>query len=413
MRSKVLDLDLSERIKTVWGIESYDRLYILVRQRGQPVGWVSISNGRRNVAISEETLRDSILQQLRRPLAMESLRNRLAPRFPQRSLLAPISVVICTRNRPDQLAECLRTILVLDYPRYDILVVDNAPSNDDTSRVVADLPVRYVREDRPGLDWARNRGIAEARHEIVAFTDDDVRVDRGWLKAIGAAFLDSEVMAVTGFIAPAELETTAQHFFEFNYGGMGKGFRRRSFRRGALNTEQLLWANAFGVGANMAFRRRVFDDVGLFDVALDSGTPTGGAGDLDMFHRIVTKGHTLAYEPSALVWHIHRRSAASLRQQIYDNGRSFGAYLLTCARNRTVSRLSILKFTAVQWVGRWILFRLLRPRRLPRRFVIAELMGALRGPLAYRAAQIRARNVSSTPTVAKPPSSISTALSIK
>jgi hypothetical protein len=131
-----------------------------------------------------------------------------------------------------------------------------------------------------------------------------------------------------------------------------------------------------------------------------------------MFHRIVAKGHTLVYEPSALVWHIHRRSAASLRQQIYDNGRSFGAYLLTCARNRTVSRLSILKFAAVQWVGRWILFRLLRPRRLPRRFVIAELMGALRGPLAYRAAQIRARNIFYV-NRCQAASSISTPLSIK
>ena len=81
-----------------------------------------------------------------------------------------------------------------------------------------------MRENRPGLDWARNRGIAEARHDIIAFTDDDVRVDRAWLRAIGNAFLDPEIMGVTGFIAPAELESERSVFSSSNTGEWAKDF---------------------------------------------------------------------------------------------------------------------------------------------------------------------------------------------
>jgi len=305
----------------------------------------------------------------------------------------PISVVVCTRDRPDQLADCLHALLALDYPDYEVVVVDNASRSDDTARLVADLPVRYVREERPGLDWARNRGIAEARHDIVAFTDDDVRPDRHWLSAIARAFAASEVMAVTGFVAPAELETSAQMTFEFGYGGMSHGFRRRVIRRDSLTTRELLWASAFGTGANMAFRREAFARVGPFDVALDVGTPSGGGGDVEMFHRLLARGHTLVYEPAALVWHTHRRDAASLRQLVRNNGRSFGAYLITCARNRTLSRRSILHFAIRYWLGGWILRRLCRPGKFPRHLVALELAGALLSPLAYQTAQRRARHV--------------------
>src|SRR5262249_29906872 len=153
----------------------------------------------------------------------------------------------------------------------------------------------------------------------------------------------------------------------------------------------LLWASGFGVGANMAFRREVFANVGLFDVALDVGTPSGGGGDVEMFHRLVARGFTLVYEPAALVWHTHPGGLPALRRQLYDNGRSLVAYLMTCARNRTVSRRVILRFAIRSWLGGWILPRLARPGRLPRRLVAAELAGALRGPWAYRAAQAYAR----------------------
>jgi glycosyltransferase involved in cell wall biosynthesis len=389
MAIKVLELELSEPLEPVWGVEGYIGLYALVRYHGRPVGWVHVTV--QQPVVPAEQLRQAIGEQLGWELIPRVLGERFGAEVVGSVPLPPISVVICTRDRADQLARCLQALLALDYPDYEIVVVDNASRGDDTARLAVRLPVRYVREERPGLDWARNRGIAEARYDIIAFTDDDARPDRRWLRAVTSAFGDPEVMAVTGLVAPAELETTAQMLFEFKYGGMSQGFRRWVIRRNWLTTRKLLWASAFGVGANMAFRRELFAAIGLFDVALDVGTPSGGGGDVEMFHRLVARGYTLVYEPAALVWHTHRRDVASLRRLVHNNGRSFGAYLLTCGRNRTASRRSILRFAIREWLGWWLLRRLYRPGGFPRRLIAVELAGALQSPLAYRAAQAHAK----------------------
>ena len=144
-------------------------------------------------------------------------------------LLPLVTVAVCTRDRTAQLAGCLDSLGRLDYPALDVLVVDNAPSDPATARLVGERypQVRYVCEPRPGLNWARNRAIAEARGEIIAYTDDDVVVDPGWVRALAHVFAQHpEVMAVTGLVVPYELETEAQMFFE-RYGGFGRGFERK------------------------------------------------------------------------------------------------------------------------------------------------------------------------------------------
>jgi len=392
MSVKVHDLELSEELKPVWGNEGYEGLYTLVRYHRRPFGWAYTANPNQQV-ISTSRLREAIAEQLGGKLVSAVLGKQIIAEATDSMPLLPISIVVCTRDRTDQLEGCLEALLALDYPYYEIIIVDNAPRSEDTARLAARLSVRYVREDRPGLDWARNRGIAVARHSIIAFTDDDARPDRGWLRAVACAFAEPEVMAVTGLIAPAELETTAQMRFEFQYGGMVQELRRRTIQREALTARELLWASTFGAGANMAFRRELFAAIGLFDVALDVGTPSGGAGDVEMFHRLVARGYTLVYEPSVLVWHTHRRDAAALRRLIFNNGRSFGTYLLTCIRNGTMSKFSILRFAAREWLGWWMLRRLFRPGGLPRHLVVLELVGALLSPLIYKATQARARQV--------------------
>lgn len=143
----------------------------------------------------------------------------------------------------------------------------------------------------------------------------------------------------------------------------------------------------------MAFRRAVFDDAGHFDVALDVGTPSRGGGDVEMFHRVVAGGHTLVYEPEALVWHQHRREHADLEQLVADNGRSFGCYLLTCARNGTVGKGPILLFFLYHWLWGWIGSRLLRPRGFPRRLVWREFTAVWGSRRAYHAAQKEAQRI--------------------
>jgi len=394
MATALLQLELSKRLLPVTINDHYEGCRILVRFHRQPLGWVSFRKLTDNM-ISTDRLEMEIKKQLGWSLVQQSFINLLKKDENVFSTFEPISIIVCTRNRTKQLTECLKSLLELEYNNtYEIIIVDNAPDNEDTYDLVKNFPLHYVREERPGLDWARNRGIVEARHNIVAFTDDDVQVDRYWLQAIAKGFLNPEVMAVTGYVAPAELETSAQSLFELGYGGMGHGFRQKRIQRGVLIDRQLLWASSFGVGANMAFRSSVFDKIGMFDVALDVGTPSRGGGDIEMFHRLVAKGHLLIYEPGMLVYHTHRQSIAALRKQIADNGCSFGCYLINCFRKRTVARTSILTFFLFDWLYRWNLKNLLRRSgKIPRYLSLIELMGMLKSPFAYRATQIHARKI--------------------
>jgi GT2 family glycosyltransferase len=305
-----------------------------------------------------------------------------------------VTVAVCTRDRASQLPACLDALGALDYPAelLDILVVDNAPKDGSTRDVVAGYPgIRYACEPRPGLDRARNRAIREARGAIVAFTDDDVSVDRGWVRAVAAAFEEEpHAMCVTGLVLPDELDTRAQLLFE-HYGGFGRGFNRWVYRveprSGESAVRQYGGTGRFGTGANMAFRRAFFEREGLFDPALDVGTPANGGGDLEMFFRVLKSGHALVYEPAAMVRHRHRRDYAALRKQITNNGIGFYAYLVRTARAYPGERVAVAKL-GLWWMWWWNLRRLLRailrPRAFPIDLIVAELKGSFVGLRRYR-----------------------------
>jgi hypothetical protein len=210
-----------------------------------------------------------------------------------------------------------------------------------------------------------------------------VVVDSNWLNGIAAGFCDPTVTCGTGLVWPLELETPAQLLFEQN-GGMRKGVRPKLFDPSKMKPKQLIPAHWSGVGANMAFRREVLRELGGFDVHLDVGTPSHGAGDLDIFHRILAKGKVIRYEPRALVWHQHRRSMPALHKQFYDNGRAFGCYLLKIFSNQTVALPSVMKFVVWTWFGDWLLRPLVVHKEGRRPMLIfAELWGALNSPWAY------------------------------
>ena len=306
--------------------------------------------------------------------------------------LPSLTAVVCTRNGAGRLAECLDALAALSYTgTLDLLVVDNAPADDSTRRLVDRYPsIRYVVEPLPGLDRARNRAILEARGDIVAFTDDDVSVDDGWAAAIGRLFAsDATIEAVTGLVVPDEIDVESQQLFE-RYGGFGRGFRREYFRMDTAAGERAgrrhAGAGRFGTGANMAFRRSVFDRIGLFDPALDVGTPTNGGGDLEMFFRVIKEGGTLVYEPSAVVRHRHRRTYAALRTQIENNGIGFYSYLVRTAGAYPDERAAVVRFGA-WWLWYWNIRRyamsFLNPSAFPRDLIRAELLGSFSGLRRY------------------------------
>jgi GT2 family glycosyltransferase len=242
----------------------------------------------------------------------------------------PLTVLIPSRERPERLQRCLDSILASEYPseRLALIVVDNAPETDGTRRLVesfaARCDIRYLREDATGSASARNRGIREVETELVAMTDDDTVVDRHWLTEVARAFAAFPAAAtVSGLLLPMELDTPPQLWFE-QYGGFSRGFVRRVFDLGDNRPagEPLFpWTTGlFGTGNNFAFRTDAIREVGGFDAALGNGTPALGGVDSEILLRTILRGHTIVYEPRAVVHHAHRPDYSALRRQIHAYG---------------------------------------------------------------------------------------------
>lgn len=305
-----------------------------------------------------------------------------------------ISVIIATRDRTDSLAGCLRAFDDVEYPNYEIIVVDNAPATEATADLIAthyaDNPrIRYVKEIHPGLGWAHNCGLSHASGEIIAFTDDDVIVDRHWLSELLRGFaLGSNVGCVTGLVVPQEIETLSQYWFDV-HSGFNKGFQRRVFDLRANRPEDRLFpyrTSMFGTGANMAFRATALRSVGGSDPALGPGTPATNGEDLDIYFRIVKAGYQLVYLPSAFVHHRHRADYEALRHQFYTYGVGFTAYLTKLVTVNPFDGLRLVARVpaAVAFARRAQATRKPSPGpQYPAELTKVELKGRLYGPLAY------------------------------
>jgi len=211
----------------------------------------------------------------------------------------------------------------------EIVVVDNASSTLATKHVCKRYRVRYVREDRLGLDIARNTGAREARHSVIAYTDDDTKPDPFWVFRIHQAFTnDPNISALTGLILAGSLKTEAEIIFEkywpFNRGFTPKNFDERFFKS-TLPGGPPVWE--IGAGANMAFRKTVFDDVGYFDERLDVGA-AGCSGDSELWYRILAANLVIQYNPLAVVQHFHRASLDGLKRQLYSYMKGFTVAIL-------------------------------------------------------------------------------------
>jgi len=241
----------------------------------------------------------------------------------------PTSVVICTRDRPASLKRCLQSLFALTRMPMEILVVDNAPASDETYAIVSSMTgVRYILESRPGLDIARNTGVLYSSGDLIAFIDDDVTVHPHWLEALQKAFQAKEVMAVTGLILPAQLETSAQYLFEthwsFKRGYSAKRFDTAYFQKTRPRGTPV-WE--IGAGANMAFRRETFALAGPFDERLDVGA-AGCSGDSEFWYRVLAEGCLCLYEPQAVVYHYHRKDYKRFSRQMFYYMRGHVAALI-------------------------------------------------------------------------------------
>lgn len=314
--------------------------------------------------------------------------------------LPTLSVVVCTRDRPEDLQRCLEALAASKMEPDEVIVVDNASATESTRDVVASFPsVRYVAEPQPGLSVARNTGAVAGSADLVAYLDDDSTVHPDWVRRLREEFADPSVMAVTGLLLPAALDTPAQvayetpaslfHHARYQRLSYGPEFLEQTKRRGPP-----VWR--IGGGANMAFRRSAFALVGGFDERLGAGA-AGCSEDSEFWYRLIAAGWDCQYQPAVVVFHHHRAHAEPLKQQARNYIRGHVAALFVqYARHRHPGNLARAFFglprhlaaTGARELGR-IVFERLGFVSYPRSGTyMAELGGYLRGlallPLAFR-----------------------------
>lgn len=264
---------------------------------------------------------------------------------------APVcSVVVCTRDRPEMLRKTLVSMVEHLRVTDEVIVVDSASRPGSVSEVVDSVgqdgatPLKVVRQDLPGASRARNAGLSAARAPLVAFTDDDCLVAKGWTEHIELAFCDPAVGFVTGRVLgdadvnlPLSLMTdTDPHQF-----------------RGRCDPA------SYGMGNNVAFRRTALLEVGGYDEAMGPGTSIHAAEDQDLLWRVAGAGWAGVYDPSAVVVHRQWRDRRRSLGQSFRYGIGAGAVAAKAFRLRPGEGRQIL----VDRVWRDGLLRTLRDLR--------------------------------------------------
>lgn len=366
------------------------RARLLVRHAGTPLGLLDIElsggtlDASRAVNLAKQKFDPALQAAMKHPLWASAIRR-------------PVSVAVCTRDRPQGLRRTIESLLRLKHVDFEIIVVDSASRGPETEAIATDFHrqdarVRYVREPLPGLSKARNRAVAEARNEIIAFTDDDVTVDPHWLNGILRGFEhNQDIACVTGSVVSASLSRPEADYFERRI-GWSSSFVPRVFTSERTTADSFLHPFSpgnFGTGANLACRRSALLALGGFDECLGAGSRTRGGEDLDIFVRLLTAGYALSYEPSALVWHDHRLGTDALRDQMYAYGLGLSAYLTKFLIARSTRRALIRRALP----GCWRMLKLLHRIRQSRDgsglraagLGSAELRGMVAGPFVYLA----------------------------
>jgi glycosyltransferase involved in cell wall biosynthesis len=265
-----------------------------------------------------------------------------------------ISVVICTRGRPDLIGDAVASVLNNEHPSFELVVIDQS-SDDSTERAVAEFKsderFRYVHLDRVGLSHAYNVGISLTGAPLIAFTDDDCVAPPGWLTQVESAFSrhpDVDMLYGQTLAAPALWGAPgvlpALVIRQEEKLGKGHGFR------------------IYGMGANYALRRRLIDRIGGFDEALGGGGPLRSSQDFDFQFRAYRAGAICLLTPAVWVHHYGIREGAAWSATQVAYGVGDGAFYLKHIRCGDFLALRLM----LARVGRLMLAQALNPiRRRP------------------------------------------------
>ena len=214
-----------------------------------------------------------------------------------------ISVVVCSYNGAPTIRDTLEALQHLDYPRYEVIVVDDG-STDATAEIAGGYDVRLISTENAGLSSARNTGMEAATGEIVAYIDDDAYPDTHWLKFLAAEFLSSDYAGVGGpNIAPP-----------------GDGAIAECIANSPGGPSHVLLTDRTAEhipGCNMAFRRDCLKAVGGFDPRFRAA-----GDDVDVCWRLQDRGWLLGFNPGAMVWHHRRNSLRTYWKQQLGYGKA-------------------------------------------------------------------------------------------
>jgi GT2 family glycosyltransferase len=219
-----------------------------------------------------------------------------------------VSVVICTRDRPDTLGQALESVAECEYPSFDVHIMDQS-TDDKSQKVVEGIAARFAHKvkinyhhlDKAGLSRAYNLGIAASTGEIVACTDDDVVVPSDWVAQVAKAFAsDAQAGLLYGqVLIPSSLVEAERNGLVVpslpipKYERLIKGGTRY---------------RVFGMGANYALRRSILERVGPFDEALGGGGPLRSSQDFDFAYRVYRAGYAVILVPDVKVDHYGSRT---------------------------------------------------------------------------------------------------------
>lgn len=230
-----------------------------------------------------------------------------------------VSAVICTRNRPDKIGNAIATLLANSYPHFDLTIIDQS-TNGETEAIVQrigerDARLRYKRMNTSGLSRAYNLAISSTSGPILAFTDDDCLVPEDWIAKIVDAFeAESDGELIYGQVLPAYPEGEGEALTPF----------LRIEKRERLDSTHGF--RVFGMGANFAARRSLFEKVGTFDEALGGGGPLKSSQDFDLAYRAYRREAPIILCPEVIIRHDGRRERQDWPSLLYAYGFGDGAF---------------------------------------------------------------------------------------
>lgn len=230
--------------------------------------------------------------------------------------LPKVSVIVPVKNGGAKIQGLLDSLMQVDYPKekLEIIVVDGN-SSDDTREVVSRYEVKLLTEEKRGINGARNTGVKHSEGDIVVFTDSDCVVPKYWIKKIVEDFQDSKVGCVGGNVEGYYDDFLSRYSDESIIPVM-----RRFGRREVLDT--IKPPLHYPAGCNMAVRREIIEEVGLFDEKI-----MYGFDEDELVERICRKGHEMVLDPDILVKHKHRSTLPELLKQNFRYGRGIGLLL--------------------------------------------------------------------------------------